>query len=75
MEVTATIVWLPSTVGRARPFTVASGLPKLRAHWCRPRVVVQLAFLEWTNHGKLRHSRLLGLRDDIAPQDVRKGTR
>jgi bifunctional non-homologous end joining protein LigD len=59
----------------SRPFTVASGLPKVRAHWAHPRVVVQVAFLEWTNHGKLRHSRLLGLRDDIAPEDVRKGTR
>jgi ATP-dependent DNA ligase len=28
----------------------------------RPEVVVQVAFIEWTVHGKLRHPRLLGVR-------------
>ena len=48
----------------ASPFTRAVGLPRLRAHWVRPEVVVQVAFIEWTVHGKLRHSRLLGVRAD-----------
>jgi bifunctional non-homologous end joining protein LigD len=43
------------------PFTKATGLPRLRAHWVRPEIVVRVAFIEWTAHGKLRHSRLLGL--------------
>jgi ATP-dependent DNA ligase len=43
------------------PFTKATGLPRLRAHWVRPEVVVNVAFIEWTAHGKLRHSRLLGV--------------
>ena len=43
------------------PFTVATGLPRLRAHWVRPEIVVSVVFIEWTNHGKLRHSRLLGV--------------
>ena len=43
------------------PFTKAKGLPRLRAHWVRPEIVVRVAFIEWTVHGKLRHSRLLGL--------------
>jgi len=51
-------------------FTRAKGLPRLRAHWVRPEVVVQVAFIEWTVHGKLRHPRLLGVRLDKAPQDV-----
>jgi len=42
-------------------FTKAVGLPRLRAHWVRPEVVVQVAFIEWTVHGKLRHPRLLGV--------------
>ena len=54
----------------ATPFTRARGLPRLRAHWVRPEVVVQVAFIEWTVHGKLRHPRLLGLRADKAPRDV-----
>jgi bifunctional non-homologous end joining protein LigD len=44
------------------PFTRAVGLPRLRAHWVRPEIVVQVAFIEWTVHRKLRHSRLLGVR-------------
>ena len=43
------------------PFTVATGLPRLRAHWVRPEIVVSVVFIEWTNHGKLRHSRVLGV--------------
>jgi bifunctional non-homologous end joining protein LigD len=43
------------------PFTKAVGLPRVRAHWVRPEVVVRAAFIEWTVHGKLRHSRLLGV--------------
>jgi len=54
------------------PFTRAKGLPRLRAHWVRPEIVVQVAFIEWTVHGKLRHSRLLGLRTDKAAREVVK---
>ena len=52
------------------PFTTASGLPRIRVHWVRPKVVVQVAFIEWTVHGKLRHSRLLGIRTDKSPRQV-----
>jgi bifunctional non-homologous end joining protein LigD len=52
------------------PFTRGSGLPRLRAHWTRPEVVVQVAFLEWTPHGKLRHPRLVGVRSDKAAREV-----
>ena len=54
----------------ASPFTKAVGLPRIRAHWVKPEVVVQVAFTEWTVHGKLRHPRLLGLRIDKAAKDV-----
>jgi ATP-dependent DNA ligase len=54
----------------ASPFTRATGLPRLRAHWVQPEIVVQVAFLEWTVHGKLRHPRLLGVRFDKAARDV-----
>ena len=43
------------------PFTKSVGLPRVRAHWVRPEIVVRVAFIEWTAHGKLRHSRLLGV--------------
>ena len=51
------------------PFTRGTGLPR-RAHWARPEVVVQAAFLEWTTHGKLRHPRLVGVREDKSPREV-----
>ena len=57
------------------PFTRGAGLPRLRAHWVRPEIVVQVAFLEWTEHGKLRHSRLLGLRADKSPREVVRDSR
>ena len=43
------------------PFTKAVGLPRVRAHWVRPEIVVKVGFIEWTVHGKLRHPRLLGV--------------
>jgi bifunctional non-homologous end joining protein LigD len=55
----------------AKPaFTRAVGLPRVRAHWVRPEIVVQVAFIEWTVHGKLRHPRLLGLRTDKSAREV-----
>ncbi|HJZ74760.1 MAG TPA: hypothetical protein VKE51_23650 [Vicinamibacterales bacterium] len=54
----------------ASPFTRAKGLPRLRAHWVRPAIVVQVAFIEWTVHGKLRHPRLLGVRFDKSAREV-----
>ena len=54
----------------ATPFTKAVGLPRIRAHWTRPEIVVQVAFTEWTVHGKLRHPRLLGVRIDKRARDV-----
>jgi bifunctional non-homologous end joining protein LigD len=52
------------------PFTLAVGLPRVGAHWVRPEIVVDVAFIEWTVHGKLRHSRLLSLLPDHDSRDV-----
>ena len=52
------------------PFTRATGLPRLRAHWVRPQIVVQVAFTEWTVHDKLRHPHLLGIRTDKTAREV-----
>ena len=56
------------------PFTRSVGLPRLRAHWVRPEVVVQVGFIEWTVHGKLRHPRLLGVRTDKPAREVVRET-
>lgn len=55
------------------PFTKGTGLPRLRVHWVKPEIVVQVSFLEWTRKGheaKMRHSRLIGIRTDKSPRDV-----
>ena len=52
------------------PFTKAVGLPRLRAHWVKPKLVVQVGFIQWTNHNKLRHPRLLGIRKDKSAKEV-----
>ena len=59
------------------PFTKGTGLPRLRAHWVKPEIVVQVSFLEWTGTGheaKMRHSRLIGIRSDKKPRDVVRET-
>ena len=51
-------------------FTKSVGLPRLRAHWVQPKLVVQVGFIQWTGNNKLRHPRLLGIRHDKNPRDV-----
>jgi bifunctional non-homologous end joining protein LigD len=55
-------------------FTRAEGLPRKDVHWVEPKLVVQVAFMEWTSHGKLRHPRLLGLRSDKVAREVTRET-
>ena len=52
------------------PFTAGKGLPKLRVHWVKPSIVVQVSFIEWTKHDKLRHPRLIGVRFDKTAREV-----
>ncbi len=46
------------------------GAPRLRdARWVTPELVAQLAFMEWTADGKLRHPSFKGLRNDKRPEE------
>jgi len=54
-------------------FTKSVGLPK-QAHWVRPEMVVEVAFMEWTSHGKLRHPRLVSMRNDMPARAVTRAT-
>jgi DNA ligase D-like protein (predicted ligase) len=51
------------------PFVDARPIPR-GTHWVRPKVVAQIGFAEWTNDGRLRQARFLGLRDDKRPAEV-----
>jgi bifunctional non-homologous end joining protein LigD len=65
---------LDAMVIPAAPFTRAIGLPRLGVHWVRPEIVVQVAFIEWTVNGKLRHPRLIGIRTDKLAREVVRET-
>jgi bifunctional non-homologous end joining protein LigD len=41
-------------------------------HWVSPKLVAEIGFTEWTEDGKLRHPRFLGLREDKAAKQVRR---
>ena len=41
-----------------------------RAHWVRPKVVVEVKFSEWTADRRLRQPIYLGVRDDKSARDV-----
>jgi bifunctional non-homologous end joining protein LigD len=59
-----------SSIERATSCCAGDSLPKTRVHWVEPKLVAQVAFTEWTEAGKLRHPRFLGLRTDKNPKDV-----
>lgn len=48
--------------------------PRVDANWVRPELVCQVDFTEWTEDGRLRHPRFLGLRDDKRPVEVVRET-
>jgi bifunctional non-homologous end joining protein LigD len=60
-----------STVaGRWGEGITAEDMKSLR--WVRPLEVVQVAFVEWTREGLLRHPTFAGFRPDKRPRDVRR---
>ena len=50
------------------PFSVS--IKDKGIHWVKPVLVAQVGFSEWTQYGRLRHPRFLGLRRDKAAGDV-----
>jgi bifunctional non-homologous end joining protein LigD len=38
--------------------------------WVKPRIVAEVEFLEWTGANHLRHTKLVGLRDDKDPARI-----
>jgi DNA ligase D-like protein (predicted ligase) len=51
------------------PFAPEKGIPRT-ATWVEPEVVAQVAFMEWTPDGRLRHPSFLGVRLDKAAREV-----
>jgi bifunctional non-homologous end joining protein LigD len=56
-------------VRETSPFEPEPGIPRA-ATWVEPELVAQVAFMEWTSDGRLRHPSFLGLRFDKSPREV-----
>jgi bifunctional non-homologous end joining protein LigD len=41
-----------------------------RLRWVKPRLVVEVSFVEWTRDGLLRHPEFVGVRADKKPREV-----
>ncbi len=56
------------------PFSDADAgrLPGKEVYWVTPNLVGEFGFTEWTDAGRLRHPRFLGLRRDKEAEDVEK---
>jgi len=52
------------------PFADPGQVRERSVTWVQPKLVAQIGFTEWTGHGRLRHPRYLGLRDDKAASEV-----
>jgi bifunctional non-homologous end joining protein LigD len=63
---------LPNSTGRSRwgAGVTADDMTALR--WVRPVQVVEVAFVEWTRDGLLRHPKFVGVRDDKNARAVRR---
>jgi bifunctional non-homologous end joining protein LigD len=46
------------------------GAKAVSTHWVKPKIVVEVQFVEWTSDGHLRHPSLLGIRKDKRPHEV-----
>jgi len=60
---------LAPLVRETSPFEFEKGIPRA-ATWVEPELVAQIAFMEWTGDGRLRHPSFLGLREDKPAREV-----
>jgi ATP-dependent DNA ligase len=58
--------------GRARWGEILDAEKMKKCSWVRPKLVVVIEFLEWTEGDRLRHSKFVALRDDKNPREVVK---
>ena len=57
------------------PLVAAPKMPRVRksdVRWVEPELVVEIEFVEWTHDGHLRFPTFIGIRDDKAPEEVRR---
>ncbi len=65
---------LPEAKGSARWGEALTAEKMKECRWLKPHLVCQVGFVEWTEGGRLRHSKFLGMRDDKSPSKVVRET-
>jgi bifunctional non-homologous end joining protein LigD len=70
---TCPFVNLPEKKGQRRGEALTAEKMK-ECRWVKPRLVCQVAFVEWTDAGNLRHSTFVGMREDKKPAEVVRET-
>jgi bifunctional non-homologous end joining protein LigD len=65
---------LPNSAGRSHWGSGITAEDMAKFQWVKPREVVEVAFVEWTLDGVLRHPRFIGFRPDKRAGDVRRET-
>ena len=63
---------LPNSEGRRHWGSGITAEDMAKFQWVTPRDVVEVAFVEWTRDGVLRHPRFVGFRSDKHAKDVHK---
>jgi DNA ligase D-like protein (predicted ligase) len=63
---------MPLAAPPPRTSHFGSPLELSRVHWVRPKIVVEVKFLAWTDQGLLRQVIYQGVREDKAASDVRR---
>ena len=61
--------WNKSSSSGLRPGS-ATAREMEQCRWVKPRLVCQVAFVEWTDAGHLRHCTFVAMRDDKKPAEV-----
>ena len=65
-----------STPDQARQHvTVLTAEDMTALRWVKPKIVVEVSFVEWTRDGLLRHPEFVGVRDDKRPTEIRREER
>jgi bifunctional non-homologous end joining protein LigD len=63
---------LPNSEGRSRWGSGITAEDMAKFRWVKPREVVEVAFVEWTLDGVLRHPRFIGFRSDKQAKNVHR---
>jgi DNA ligase D-like protein (predicted ligase) len=63
---------MPLPLAPPRKTRFGGSLSLSKVHWVRPKLVVEVTYLTWTDDGLLRHTVFVGLREDKLAKDVRR---